>query len=108
MCGRVTRRQDGAVLLTDPRNFREKSVRVGVHNTELMNVVWSCSWNAVCGRVTKRQDGVVLLTDPRNFREKSVCVGVHNTELMERGVVLLMERGVGGRVTRRQDAAFVE
>ena len=36
VCGRVTRRQDGAVLLTDPRNFREKSVCVGVHNTELM------------------------------------------------------------------------
>ena len=72
VCGRVTRRQDGVVLLTDPRNFREKSVCVGVYNTELMNVVWSCSWNAVCGHVTKRQDGAVLLTDPRICREKRV------------------------------------
>ena len=50
---------------------------------------------------------MVLLTDPRNFCEKSVCVGVHNTELMERGVVLLMERGVCGRVTRRQDGVVL-
>ena len=52
--------------------------------------VWACDQAARwCG----------LAHRPTEFREKSLFVGVHNTELMERGMVLLMERGVCGRVT---------